>query len=176
MSGLLTLSVAEHGSIWAGSEAATPGGSVAEVCRVFLKLGLISFGAPMADLGYFRAKPVVRRRWLDDHACADLVCFGHGSACKCRIASPTVDRPTPGASNKSRSVGNLSSGFMPAHEPNLDGLLSMVAGRHIDECRELSLNPNGLGLRAGRCGTVRRVYVRCERISRGDGGRPGKCF
>ncbi|MBK4217472.1 chromate efflux transporter [Paracoccus caeni] len=48
-------------------------GSAAEVFRVFLKLGLTSFGGPVAHLGYFREELVVRRRWLTDAAYADLV-------------------------------------------------------------------------------------------------------
>jgi chromate transporter len=38
-----------------------------------LRLGLTSFGGPIAHLGYFREELVVRRRWLDDHVYADLV-------------------------------------------------------------------------------------------------------
>ncbi len=55
------------------SEAGTHRGSAAEVFFTFLKLGLTSFGGPIAHLGYFRDELVVRRRWLDDHAYADLV-------------------------------------------------------------------------------------------------------
>jgi len=52
----------------------TPGrGSWPEVLRVFLKLGLTSFGGPVAHLGYFRTEFVERRRWLDDKSYADLV-------------------------------------------------------------------------------------------------------
>jgi len=38
-----------------------------------LRLGLTSFGGPVAHLGYFREEYVTRRRWLDDLAFADLV-------------------------------------------------------------------------------------------------------
>ena len=48
-------------------------GSVGEVFRVFLKLGLTSFGGPIAHLGYYRNELVVRRKWLDESAYADLV-------------------------------------------------------------------------------------------------------
>lgn len=48
-------------------------GSPAEVFRVFLKLGLTSFGGPIAHLGYFRDELVVRRKWLDEAGYADLV-------------------------------------------------------------------------------------------------------
>jgi chromate transporter len=47
--------------------------SVREVFTAFLKLGLTSFGGPIAHLGYFRAEFVERRRWLDEKAFADLV-------------------------------------------------------------------------------------------------------
>ena len=47
--------------------------SVLEVARVFLKLGLTSFGGPIAHLGYFREEFVNRRKWLDEKAFADLV-------------------------------------------------------------------------------------------------------
>ncbi len=49
------------------------GGSPFEVFRVFLRLGLTSFGGPIAHLGYFHDEFVVRRRWLDEKTYADLV-------------------------------------------------------------------------------------------------------
>ena len=54
---------------------AMPGlaGSWFEVLTVFLRLGLLSFGGPVAHLGYFREEFVVRRRWLEDRSYADLV-------------------------------------------------------------------------------------------------------
>ena len=48
-------------------------GSAAEVFLAFLKLGLTSFGGPVAHLGYFREEIVERRGWVDDHAYGDLV-------------------------------------------------------------------------------------------------------
>lgn len=50
-----------------------PQASVSEVFRVFLKLGLTSFGGPIAHLGYFRDELVTRRKWLSESAYADLV-------------------------------------------------------------------------------------------------------
>jgi chromate transporter len=49
-----------------------PGG-VLEVLAVATRLGLTSFGGPVAHLGYVRAEYVVRRRWLDEATYADLV-------------------------------------------------------------------------------------------------------
>ena len=40
---------------------------------VFLRLGLTSFGGPVAHLGYFREEFVARRKWLADDVYADLV-------------------------------------------------------------------------------------------------------
>ena len=48
-------------------------GTVLEVFLAFLRLGLTSFGGPVAHLGYFRAEFVERRQWLDDKSYADLV-------------------------------------------------------------------------------------------------------
>lgn len=44
-----------------------------DVFRVFLRLGLTSFGGPIAHLGYFRTEFVERRRWLDEARYADLI-------------------------------------------------------------------------------------------------------
>ncbi len=48
-------------------------GSVVEVLRVALGLGLTSFGGPIAHLGYYRRTYVERRHWLDEATFADLV-------------------------------------------------------------------------------------------------------
>jgi chromate transporter len=43
------------------------------VFLIFLRLGLTSFGGPVAHLGYFREEFVSRRQWLSDRSYADLV-------------------------------------------------------------------------------------------------------
>lgn len=48
-------------------------GSPLEVLWAFLRLGLSSFGGPVAHIGYFEAEFVRRRRWLGAAAYADLV-------------------------------------------------------------------------------------------------------
>jgi chromate transporter len=50
-----------------------PQGTPWEVFAAFLKLGLTSFGGPIAHLGYFRDELVVRRKWIDEAGYADLV-------------------------------------------------------------------------------------------------------
>ena len=47
--------------------------SARSVFAVFLRLGLTSFGGPIAHLGYYRTEFVARRRWLSEAAYADLV-------------------------------------------------------------------------------------------------------
>jgi chromate transporter len=51
-------------------------GSAWEILAAFLKLGLTSFGGPVAHLGYFRTEFVERRKWLDDKSYSDLVALG----------------------------------------------------------------------------------------------------
>lgn len=43
------------------------------VFLIFIRLGLTSFGGPIAHLGYFRDEFVTRRRWLTDRSYGDLV-------------------------------------------------------------------------------------------------------
>jgi len=47
--------------------------SIATVFLTFLRLGLTSFGGPVAHIGYFHDEFVKRRKWLDERAYADLV-------------------------------------------------------------------------------------------------------
>ncbi len=47
--------------------------TVGAVFLAFLRLGLTSFGGPVAHIGYFHDEFVVRRKWLEERAYADLV-------------------------------------------------------------------------------------------------------
>ena len=69
-----------------------------EVLRAFLKLGLTSFGGPVAHIGYFREEFVVRRRWLDEAAFSDLVGL-------CQFL------PGPASSQLGFSIGLTRAGF-----------------------------------------------------------------
>lgn len=55
------------------NDPAQQGRTGLEVFLAFLKLGLTSFGGPVAHLGYFRTEFVERRKWLDDKSYSDLV-------------------------------------------------------------------------------------------------------
>ena len=76
-------------------------GSPGEVFAAFLKLGLTSFGGPIAHLGYFREELVNRRKWLSDHAYADLVAL-------CQFL------PGPASSQVGFALGLMRAGWMGA--------------------------------------------------------------
>src|SRR6516162_4137842 len=76
-------------------------GNWREVLAAFLRLGLTSFGGPVAHLGYFREEFVHRRRWLDDKSYADLVAL-------CQFL------PGPASSQVGLAVGLLRGGYAGA--------------------------------------------------------------
>jgi len=57
----------------AGLARARDEGALLEVLWASTRLGLTSFGGPIAHLGYFHEEYVRRRRWLDEQSYADLV-------------------------------------------------------------------------------------------------------
>jgi len=76
-------------------------GTAGEVFATFLKLGLTSFGGPIAHLGYFREELVNRRKWLSDHAYADLVAL-------CQFL------PGPASSQVGFALGMMRAGWLGA--------------------------------------------------------------
>jgi chromate transporter len=56
-----------------GDKTLKPEGSVLEVLKVCTRLGLTSFGGPIAHLGYFHGEFVTRKKWIDETSYADLV-------------------------------------------------------------------------------------------------------
>ncbi|WP_376708871.1 chromate efflux transporter, partial [Bradyrhizobium japonicum] len=68
---------------------------------IFFKLGLTCFGGPIAHIGYFRDEFVVRRKWIDDHAYADLVGL-------CQFL------PGPASSQVGFSIGLMRAGYLGA--------------------------------------------------------------
>lgn len=71
------------------------------VFLIFLRLGLTSFGGPIAHLGYFRAEFVTRRQWLTDRSYADLVAL-------CQFL------PGPASSQVGIALGLSRSGYAGA--------------------------------------------------------------
>jgi chromate transporter len=85
----------------AADRAAVERGSASSVLLAFLKLGLMSFGGPVAHLGYFRDEFVARRKWLDEATYVDLVAL-------CQFL------PGPASSQVGISIGMLRAGLKGA--------------------------------------------------------------
>ena len=81
-----------------GQGASWAMGRIAEVFLVFSRLGLTSFGGPVAHLGYFRAEFVERRKWLGEGAYADIVAL-------CQFL------PGPASSQVGMALGILRAGL-----------------------------------------------------------------
>jgi len=75
--------------------------SVWECFLVFFRLGLTSFGGPVAHLGFFRDEFVGKRKWLTENAYADLVAL-------CQFL------PGPASSQVGFAVGYLRCGLSGA--------------------------------------------------------------
>lgn len=71
----------------------------ADIFGAFLRLGLSSFGGPMAHLGYLRREFVERRRWIDDAQFAQLL-------------SIAQFLPGPASSQLGFSIGLLRGGWL----------------------------------------------------------------
>ncbi len=99
--------------------------------RVFLKLGLTSFGGPVAHLGYFRDAFVVRRGWLDDRAFADLVGL-------CQFL------PGPASSQVGFAIGLTRAGYL--------GGLAAWAGFTLPSALAMTLFAYGASALSGRAG------------------------
>lgn len=72
-----------------------------QILIIFLRLGLTSFGGPVAHLGYFREEFVVRRHWLSAQRYADLVAL-------CQFL------PGPASSQVGMALGLVQGGYRGA--------------------------------------------------------------
>ena len=107
-------------------------GSPLEVLLVFLRLGLTCFGGPIAHIGYFREEFVVRRRWIDEQAYADLVGL-------CQFL------PGPASSQVGFSIGLMRAGYR--------GGLAAWTGFTLPSALALVLFAYGAGALSGPVGT-----------------------
>lgn len=107
-------------------------GSPLEVLLAFLKLGVSSFGGPIAHIGYFREEFVVRRRWLDEQAYVDLVAL-------CQFL------PGPASSQVGFSIGLMRAGYL--------GGLAAWTGFTLPSAIILVLFAYGAGALTGAVGT-----------------------
>lgn len=111
----------------------TAHGSIAEVFLVFLRLGLTSFGGPIAHLGYFREEFVARRKWLDERAYADVVAL-------CQFL------PGPASSQVGIAVGLSRAGYL--------GALAAWTGFTLPSALALALFAFGLAAFGGAAGSA----------------------
>lgn len=107
-------------------------GTPLENLRVFLRLGLICFGGPIAHIGYFRDEFVLRRKWIDEVAFADLVGL-------CQFL------PGPASSQVGFSIGLMRAGYL--------GALAAWAGFTLPSAAALVLFAYGAGALTGPIGT-----------------------
>jgi len=122
----------EHAQTRLKAAPETREGNALEVLRVFLKLGLSSFGGPIAHIGYFREEFVTRRRWLDEQAYADLVAL-------CQFL------PGPASSQVGFSIGLMRAGYL--------GCLAACTGFTMPSAIMLLLFAYGVGSLSGALGT-----------------------
>lgn len=80
-------------------EPGNKGRALLEVLAVSTKLGLTSFGGPIAHLGYFHEEYVRRRKWLDEQSYADLVAL-------CQFL------PGPASSQVGIGIGTIRAGLL----------------------------------------------------------------
>jgi chromate transporter len=107
-------------------------GTGTEVLLVFLRLGLTSFGGPIAHLGYFHEEFVVRRKWLDEQAYVDLVAL-------CQFL------PGPASSQVGFSIGLMRAGYF--------GALAAWTGFTLPSAIAIVLFAYGAGALIGPVGT-----------------------
>lgn len=73
--------------------------SLLEIFGTSLKLGLTSFGGPVAHLGFFKNEYIDKRKWLDDKTYADIIAL-------CQFL------PGPASSQVGIAIGMLRGGFL----------------------------------------------------------------
>ena len=110
----------------------TTPGRWTEVLAVFFRLGLTSFGGPIAHLGYFREEFVGKRRWLDDRSYADIVAL-------CQFL------PGPASSQVGIAIGLSRAGYA--------GALAAWTGFTLPSAIALVLFAYGLDALGGAGGT-----------------------
>jgi len=82
-------------------DAASTAGTVSEVFVTFLRLGLTSFGGPVAHIGYFREALVVQRHWVSEQVFSELL-------------SLTQFLPGPASSQLGFALGLMRAGWAGA--------------------------------------------------------------
>ena len=103
-----------------------------EVFGVALKLGLTSFGGPIAHLGYFHEEYVRKRKWLDERSYVDLVAL-------CQFL------PGPASSQVGIGIGMMRGGILGGFAAFLGFTLPSVIALIIFAFLLKGLNVNEAG-------------------------------
>lgn len=102
------------------------------VFLIFLRLGLTSFGGPIAHLGYFRNEFVTRRRWLTERSYADLVAL-------CQFL------PGPASSQVGIALGLSRAGYTGALAAwagfTLPSAIALICSRWASQTTVMRLRP-----------------------------------
>ena len=122
-----------------------------EVFPVFLKLGLTSFGGPVAHLGFFRGEFVGKRGWLDEASYADIVAL-------CQFL------PGPASSQVGLAIGLLRAGPAGAFAAwlgfTLPSALAMILfGYGVTAFRGVAVTPALHGLKIVAVGVVAQAVI-----------------
>ena len=120
------------GTVDAERTAPRLAGNALEVFLVALRLGVTSFGGPIAHLGYFRAEYVQRRRWLDEATFADLVALSQflpgAASSKLGISIGLLRAGMPGALAAWAAFTLPSAVLMVVFALSLQGIGEQAAG------------------------------------------------
>lgn len=135
------------------------------VFLAFLRLGLTSFGGPLAHLGYFRSEFVQRRRWLDDAAYAELVAL-------CQFL------PGPASSQVGMAIGLMRAGWRGAAAAWLgftmpSALLLIAFGYGVSYGTALAGSALLHGLKVVAVAVVAQAVWQMSRTLCADGPRAG---
>ncbi|MBV9965102.1 MAG: chromate efflux transporter, partial [Alphaproteobacteria bacterium] len=151
-----------------GQSPALTRGSAIEVFRIFLRLGLTSFGGPIAHLGYYRAEFVERRHWLDEHTFADIVALWQFL-------------PGPTSSQTGITIGLMRAGFAGALAAwvgfTMPSAIAMILfGYGLTRFGDLSGAAWLHGLKIVAVAVVANAVWSMAKSLRPDGGRPQRIW
>lgn len=100
-------------------------GTFQEVFLTALRLGLTSFGGPLAHIGYFRREYVERRLWLSEGEFADLVAF-------CQLLpGPTSSQVGMAIGLKRAGISGLAGAFLGFTLPSAILMIGFAALVHL---------------------------------------------
>ena len=111
-------------------------GSFLEVLTVAARLGVSSFGGPVAHLGYFRDEYVVRRKWLDERTYADLVAL-------CQFLPGPASSQVGIGTSEPKARLHIHGGYLAVSGQNADDASAQTLLAQLPVNSALVGSPNG---------------------------------